>query len=212
MKRLLFSMAVLSLVAFVSCKPDDDKPGEDNGGGSSNETGTFTDTRDGKTYKTVTIGDQTWLAENLNYEIHEDSSSCYDDDTDNCVEYGKLYEYKAIDDAIPDGWHLPSDEEWKELEVELGMPQADADKESERGDIAGKLRVGGSSGLDLLIGGYIDQYNQSIQKGSYGVYWSSSKKSSTTYYIRAVPKKGDSKVTRSTVNESSECSIRCIKD
>jgi len=77
------------------------------------EKGTFTDPRDGKTYKTVKIGKQTWLAENLNYDA--DGSKCYNNDPANADKYGRLYNWETAKKACPDGWHLPSNEEWQEL-------------------------------------------------------------------------------------------------
>lgn len=75
--------------------------------------GSMTDSRDNQTYRTVTLGDQTWLAQDLNYET--ENSWCYDNDTVNCETYGRLYTWDAAVTACPDGWHLGSDAEWTTL-------------------------------------------------------------------------------------------------
>ena len=85
---------------------------------SAPEFGSLKDLRDGQTYKTVKIGKQTWMAENLNYAA--DSSWCYKDDPANCAKYGRLYTWDAATKACPTGWHLPTSEEWDELEKAIG--------------------------------------------------------------------------------------------
>lgn len=73
----------------------------------------MTDKRDGQTYKTVKIGTQTWMAENLNYKVKE--SWCYDNIEDNCSWYGRLYEWKRAREICPSGWHLPTKAEFETL-------------------------------------------------------------------------------------------------
>jgi uncharacterized protein (TIGR02145 family) len=78
--------------------------------------GSFTDNRDGKTYKTVTLGTQTWMAENLNYET-DTGSLIYND---NPEPYGRYYNWYTAMVICPEGWHLPSDGEWSTLIDFLG--------------------------------------------------------------------------------------------
>ena len=75
--------------------------------------GVLKDDRDGKTYKTIKLGNQTWMAENLN--LHMDDSWCYERKVDNCKKYGRLYTWKKAEKACPVGWHLPSRSEWRTL-------------------------------------------------------------------------------------------------
>ena len=93
------------------------------------QMGTMTDSRDGKTYKTVKIGLLTWMAENLNFKMSDaelcfDSkasacSQCYKRDGDYCGTYGQLYTWDAAMKACPTGWHLPSEGEFVALFSEV---------------------------------------------------------------------------------------------
>ncbi|MCF8303670.1 MAG: hypothetical protein K9I94_10390 [Bacteroidales bacterium] len=118
----------------------------------------------GKTYQTVEIGNQCWLKQNLDVGVmingskdQEDNGTiekyCYENNTDNCDTYGALYQWdemmkyteeNGIQGICPDGWHIPTDTEWKALEMRLGMTQAQADQKEFRGDDeGGKLKEEG---------------------------------------------------------------------
>ena len=152
------------------------------------------DTRDGNTYQTVLIGSQCWMAENLNLGdmiIHTNNQTnngqyekyCPGDSLSNCDTYGGLYQWNetmqyssASNRGIcPNGWHVPSDSEWKELEMALGMSQTQADLDGFRGtDQATQLVLGGTSGFNVLYAGARGGLNISLSgTGDHNLIWSS---------------------------------------
>ena len=114
MKKFILAMGLVAF-AFVGC---DDSSSASAGPNEEIAEGILTDSRDGQTYKTITIGTQTWMAENLNYETS--GSYCYNDSIEYCNKYGRLYTWEEAMESCPDGWHLPSGVDWENLFTAVG--------------------------------------------------------------------------------------------
>ena len=105
----------------------------------------------GQVYPLTAIGEQCWLAANLNYPTHSSGTSwCYEEEDENCDTYGRLYTYEAAASLSIEGFKVPSDEEWQELESYLGMSNPDSLRWRDEGNIGQKLKVKPFGGLDLV--------------------------------------------------------------
>jgi uncharacterized protein (TIGR02145 family) len=120
-KLILTTAAVAAVLCLAGCskKPAQEPASETQTATEIDTvTGMLTDKRDKQTYRTVVIGGNRWMAENLNYKT--DSSWCYNNADSNCVKYGRMYNWEASMVACPEGWHLPSREEWDSLGQAVG--------------------------------------------------------------------------------------------
>lgn len=132
-------------------------------------TGTVTDTRDGKIYKTITIGTQTWMAENLNYSTSD--SWCYGESPTNCNGFSRLYTWETAKNVCPSGWHLPTKSEFDALLSHAGGSGINAYH---------ALKEAGSSGFTSLFGGWRNNKAQFGDLGVHGHYWTSTEARSRT--------------------------------
>ncbi len=203
---------------------------------------------DGHVYRTVKIGDQRWMAENLKVTQYRNGDPIsqiidhtewirittgaycnYGNDTSNVSTYGRLYNWYAIDDErglAPEGWHVPTDEEWKQLEINLGMSRLEADDEGWRGSIGGgKLKhaetlywqspntgATNESGFSALPGGYrLSVYGKFSSMGNYAYFWTASAFDNGGAWSRSL-NTHSSGIGRSYGSENYGFSVRCIKD
>ena len=205
---------------------------------------------DGNVYQTVQIGDQVWMAENLKVTHYRNGDAipnvtsnsewaglstgaycAYDDNESNADTYGYLYNWYAVDDSrniAPQGWHVPTDDEIKQLEMHLGMSQSEADDYGFRGTNEGSKLAGnadlwyngnlennadfGTSGFTALPGGYRYYLNGNCSSmGSYGFFWSSTEGSSGHAWRRELSN-NNSGVNRFSSYKQDGFSVRCLRD
>ena len=183
--------------------------------------GYFFDPRNGQTYKTVKIGNQTWFAENLNYVT--ENSWWYNNSQTNGAIYGRLYKWDEALTVCPNGWRLPSDADWKNLEIQIGMSLAETEKNGPRGTDEGiKLKYtngwknnasgDNSTGFSALASGFKNLEGDFNQLGYVESWWSSDKYDSTYSWIRLLSCWNTEKVVRTGLKKECGASIRCVKD
>lgn len=249
-RNLLLIGSIVASVFLVGCDKDDDDA--TSGGGTNpptnGETGTFTDSRDSKTYNWVKIGEQVWMAENLNFtgsgiqhitdntewENNPDYDGwCYYENNDNYGNtYGALYQWEAAKAVCPSGWHLPTDEEWTQLENYLKENAYSYDGVIGNSGIAKSLAtnsgwsisdnqgaVGNSdfeeyrnkTGFSALPGGFRNGYGGFGGLGYYGYWWSATELGSGLAYYRDLDYRGAG-VDRHFDNKSLGFAVRCVRD
>ena len=167
---------------------------------SGTEAQTFTDGRDGKVYKTVTIGTQTWMAENLNYGIG--FSWCNGNTVASCKEFGRLYTWETAKMVCPGGWHLPSQSEFEKLLSNFGGSDSNAFQ---------ALKEGGSSGFHAVTGGWRNGKGQYGDLGKIGHLWSSSEGEKRNAWCLTI--NYEFQVSQlQYLNKDWGLSVRCVKD
>ena len=225
MKKILLLFLLATIAFACSDKDDNDFAGN---------SGVFTDERDGQRYKWIRIGDQIWMAENLNATIFIDGSpiTLAEDDNewtnlsdagycwynnnkiDNSQTYGALYNgYAASNPKIsPSGWHVATSADWQRLFDFLGE------------DAAGKLKENGNvlwanpntgatneSNFNARPGGRRDSENSFNSMGRFGYWWTSSSGGGANFNCIWITNNSSS-VSTGNVQKYQGMSIRCVKD
>jgi len=187
-------------------------------------TNYFTDERDGRKYRTVTIDGVKWMAENLNYETP--ASRCYDDDGDYSAKYGRLYTWEDAMSACPEGWHLPTREEWEGLARAVGgrLVICDVDGDSIRtwadASMSLKAKTGWvKNGTDdfnfsALPSGMLNVEGDAVEAGSNGYWWTATKKSDEESYYWSLRESFGGVLENSAPNGffSPYFSVRCVEE
>jgi len=177
----LFRTALLvlflpTLLALSGCDKDDD-------------INVLIDDRDSQRYAIVTIGTQTWMAENLNYVSPVGQSWCYDDNANNCNTYGRLYDWTAATASAPAGWRLPSDADWATLINFLGGDAVAGGHLKEAGLThweAPNTGADNSSGFTALpAGGKLGTGGMFLTLNTVTYFWSSTEESGDATRARA---------------------------
>lgn len=182
--------------------------------GISQTTGTFKDSRDGKVYKTVKIGTQAWLAENLAYKA---DSGCwaYNNISANAAKYGYLYNWEIAENVCPAGWHLPSHDEWNTLKEYVGGQSVAGGKlKSTKEWKSPNTGATNEIGFTALPGGGRDSEGKFIGINETGIWWSSAvvrTGDGLGVVIRILDYNSEGENER-VGKKSSSVSVRCIKD
>ena len=240
---VLISVALLG-ISFSGCEKDceltpqsgyDIVGFDENCYYSPNGNGSITDI-DGNTYKTVTIGTQTWMAENLKVTKYNDGIAIpnvtdntawrelttgalcdYDNIPSNSETYGKLYNWHAVNTGklCPTGWHVPSDAEWTELTDYLGGTSVAGGKLKETGFThwaSPNTGATNETGFTALPGGgRLDNGVTFSLIGFYGYWWSATELGATYAWGRSMYY-GDSNVYSYDVDKGVGFSVRCVRD
>lgn len=185
----------------------------------------------GGAFDGVTVGSQTWATANLNVGTMIPGGTaqtnngtiekyCYNNDEANCSTYGALYQwdeamkYSTTEGAqgiCPAGSHIPTDDEWKTLEMSLGMTQAQADTTGFRGTDQGtQLKPSGSSGLNIPLAGFHSSAGPFSYLGTLGNEWSSSESGGGAWsrYLES----GSATVRRIAYDKANGLSVRCLEN
>jgi uncharacterized protein (TIGR02145 family) len=183
--------------------------------------GNLKDVRDNKTYQTVQIGGQCWMAENLNYgtvivSIQDQFDNCipekycYSDIPANCITYGGLYQWDEMmayydssgsQGICPPGWHVPSESEWLLLFSNY----------VNNGYAGAALKATGFSGFNALVSG-VNFFNRSFSYNNFaGFYWSSVSEGPYKAWAHGM-NSYDPSVSFYPSSRSNAFSVRCIKN
>ena len=192
---------------------------------------------DGNVYQTIIIGTQVWMAENLKVSHYRNGDNIptghsssywsnlstgayavYNNDVINADTYGYLYNWYAVDDSrniAPEGWHVPTDDEWQILVDYLGGSSVAGGKMKETGTEHWNSPNTGAtneSGFTALPGGYRGYNGSYYRMGYSGYFWSSTESGSDYAWYRKLSYDNSSVRRDYYYNKQNGFSVRCVRD
>jgi uncharacterized protein (TIGR02145 family) len=194
------------------------------------------DARDGKSYDTVLIDTQCWMAENLNVGTMTAGTNnqgtdcpsaaaiekyCYSDNEDSCTTYGAFYQWDqtmcgsttaGAQGICPDGWHVPTDSEQHTLDSYLATGTCNATRSGtyDCSPAGTSLKTGGASGFEGLLAGSRSTDGSFTGQSAYAAFWSSAVSSPNAWYRTL--NSGQTGVGRDANSQAFGFSVRCLKD
>lgn len=175
------------------------------------ETGSFTDSRDGKVYKTVKIDDQVWMAENLAFKT-ENGCWVYEGIEDYVKTHGYLYSWEVATSACPAGWRLPSMQDWWYLSTYLGGDEQAGGRLKETGTTSWKspnARATNSSGFTALPSGRSGDTNMEYI-GYKAFFWTNVDDDDATSWYASLSS-SDAELLFNPTDKKDGYSVRCIQ-
>jgi len=175
----------------------------------------FTDSRDGRKYRSVTIGGRVWMAEDLKYLPPEGNWWCYANDSSKCDKYGRLYDWGTVKKVCPAGWRLPSVEDWDSLSVAAGGDST-AGKSLKSTDDVWRHDGGGTDdyGFSAVPGGFRyskDDIDRFANFGLLGNWWTSAVDEDDDVRIRALAYNKD-KLLNGAAEKDAGLPVRCVEN
>jgi uncharacterized protein (TIGR02145 family) len=229
-RKLAFVVSVVALILLISCTKDD--PAGPALQSLVVEEGAPVTDVDGNVYKTVKIGNQTWMAENLKSTHYSDGtpveSFAYNNDTANVRVYGRLYRWAAatknaassnsnpsrVQGASPSGWHIPSEAEWQVLVNNLGGEAVAGGKLKEAGTLHWSSPNTGAtneSKFTALPAGWFDFTGEFRRIGEWSFLTTATRPGSYSVYARVL-KSDLTSANRGDLHPDDAIPIRCVKD
>lgn len=152
------------------------------------ELGTIVDSRDGKMYRIERFGEQVWTIDNANFEI-PDSSACYDGDSLNCQQFGRLYTFEAAKQACPEGFRMATD-----ADFELLSPESQA-----------------AFAVTVRFGGYFNQSGICTLAGEGTYFWTATEEDASRGFVRNLFSDAQA-MEKASVDKKFGLSVRCVQE